>query len=435
MADTKAVVVVQQKSNALTGSLDEKFKAFQQIAANLALLQLNGWDTAQKTMSACWMADGAGMHPAVFMQNHYCILQDGRLSIEPKWEFVVGVLQSRIPGFVFKILEEDDRHAKVFMSDGKGNDHTVEYTVEDAKRQGLMGRKNMWSAGNTREGCLKQAIKRCGKRIGAGALMDLPLDFATLEPETEPTPSPAAVVQAAVEKVTGKKPEKAEEVPFEEVTGEFPGEDYPQAPIPADPQAPSPNTTTVRQRLAAAIKRDYGLTAKADVAEKVNFLYNAMLEETVGVAPDPKITFKPGQVGPMEAQQIIDFLEKKKAERGAKGAPQPSADPSPSEDAPPLTEEAPEAAPQRNSIDAYEALMATVARARKSIKPARPFVQEGPPNSGTFWFVDGATAREAGETESLKIQVAGEIVAPIDRLDHLNKILAAMCDKAERNGR
>src|SRR6267154_1717648 len=96
--------VVQYRSNALVGTLGEKVTAFDQIASNIAGLALNGWNTTQKAKAACWLADACGTHPATFMQNHYCLEMQGKLIVEPKWEYIVGVLQSRVPGFKFEIL-------------------------------------------------------------------------------------------------------------------------------------------------------------------------------------------------------------------------------------------------------------------------------------------------------------------------------------------
>lgn len=427
-----AVAVVPDRSrlNALVGTIEDRIRAFDQIAANLASLQLNGWDTVQKAKAACWLSDGAGMHPAIFMQNHYCMNMQGKLVVEPKWEFIVGILQSRVPGFRWKVLIETDDCAEVWMSDGR-NEHTVQYSLNDAKRQGLLGRGgNAWTAGNTREMCLKQAIKRCGRRLSSAALMDLPVSEAyEAISEADGQPSPTEVIDKAIEKVVGKP--QPTDVEFEEV--EAPSGE----PVPVEP------TRSPRQHLYAVMTRYYGKLGKDQVAEKASLIYNQMMKDSTGT--DPNVSFKRGEIGPVEAAQIATYLEAKMARGGAAssaagtseltGAPSSAA----SKVAPPTSsEEMPEpevdqAPVPRTAADAYDELMSTVGRARKLFD--RKFIQESPAGSSKFWFTDLTTFREAGDAQPIFLQRGQDIVASVEKIEQLNRILAATCDKQERGGR
>lgn len=454
--NTAVAVVDRSRMNALVGSLEERMRAFEQIAANIASLQLNGWSTVQKAKAACWLADAAGMHPATFMQNHWCLEIQGRLMVEPKWEFIVGVLQARVPGFKFEVLIETDDCAKVRMSDGNGNSQTVEYTLADAKRQGLLGRGgNAWTTGNTREMCFKQAVKRAGRRLSSAALMDLPVGLE----ETEIIPalpegrekSTATVIDEAIAKATGAP-----------AAG---GDGQPAAPARDGEQAPSQPSEdageTPRGKLFALLTRQYGKLSKQAALEKSSFLYNAMMKEETGVDPGETFT-KPGHIGPVEAERIAKYLQGKMEARqtaagaprvsGTEGAPavarvsevqgagitvawKPDGTMTREDDAAPEAETAPEPETAGPSVsDAYAELMQTVGRARKLFEPRR-FVKEAPEGSGKLWLVDQATFQQAGDVTSVRLAVGPDVVAPVEKLVQLNAILAAACDEKERGGR
>lgn len=437
-AEQVAVAVQDRsRSNALTGTVEERLKAFGQIAANLAQLSLNGWDEVPKALAACWLADGAGMHPAIFMNNHYCIkdAKTGRLLIEPKWEFVVGILQSRVAGFRWKVIEETPTAAEVVMWDAYGNEHRTRYTIEDAKRQGLLGRPNAWQS-NTREMCLKQAIKRCGRRIGAAALMDLPVnetEFADAEVVNGSGPNAEAAIDAALDKA--EKAGGPTDAEFEEAHA---------AGAPAE-EAPRGNQEPPRTRLAHLITERFGKLAKGPMVAKASELYNAMMLERTGV--NPGMNFKSAaEIGPFEAEQIVEWMtaqgaaphETSAGSQPGLGAQQGSA--APADDTPPAAEEdqgvfsvnipeQPAASPQ----EAYDELMTTVARARKLF--GRKYIQEGPVGSGKFWYTDLATFSKLGYEAAVKVQVGQEVVASADVLRSLNRVLAESCDEKERGGR
>jgi hypothetical protein len=427
------VVAYRPQSNALSGSLDEKLRAIEQIAANLAGLALNGWNNATRCKAACWLADGAGMHPAVFIQNHYVMEIQGKLLVEPKWEFIVGTLQSRVPGFKFEVLEEEDDHAKVRMSDGR-NEHTVSYSVEDAKRQGLLGRGgNMWTAGNTREGCLKQAIKRCGRRLSSAALMDLPVGIDGYQVlEAEPERSKPATAAEAIDGALAKAGVKTmpadspRDVAFEEVGSEPEGlGNDPEPPFGEDlmRELKQLDAAKVRARLVETIRKFYGSLSNQLISEKVAFLYNAMIEERTGSNPNAKFT-KTNPIGPVEAAEVIVYVTGKMREKN--GAPKPEPEATHEEDEAPPEEEA-----ERTTEKAYDQLMETVFRARR-LFPDRQFIQEHPAGSGKFWFTDRTTLREVGEQNSVLVQKGSEVLIPIDRLDAFARVLGATCDEKER---
>lgn len=405
------VAVASPRSNVLTGSLTELLAAFDQISSSMASLSLNGWNAVNKCKAACWLAHAAGVNPATFMQNHYCMEIQGKLLVEPKWEYIVGTLQSRVPGFKFEIVEEENDRATVRMSDGK-NEHTVTYTLEDARRQGLLNRGgNMWTSGNTREGCLKQAIKRCGRRLSSAALMDLPMgaDYIEVEDGSPPPPPASEEVKGAIDKLVAETSGAPKDTPFE---------DMPPEPPPPDP------ITALGERLTQM----FGKQSKAVRLEKASFLYNQMMLAKTGV--DPKQVFKRvDEIGPHEAQSILDFLDerdgKSEGSEEEESVPEPEGASEP-EAPPPLTD-------QELRSKAYSSLMETIYRARKLF--GRAFIQDHPTGSGKFWFTDLATFSQTGDEGPVKIMVAGQVVASTDKLEALNRVLSEACDKKERGGR
>lgn len=434
---TPALQVLPRSTNlnALAGTIDEKIRAFDQIAANLARLQLNGWDEAQKVKAGCWLADGAGMHPATFMHNHHCMLIKGKLVVEPKWEFVLGVLQSRVPGFKFEVLVETDDCAKVRMSDKSGAPpFEVEYSVEDARRQGLMGRDNAWSSGSTREMCFKQAVKRCGRRIGAAAMMDLPVgldSYVIVQPEVLPDAGKAAERAISEAVVLDDEPAGA--------AGEFGG----AAPSAATATPPDEDQGPLAA-LAAELANLYGKQSKAVLLEKASLIYNEMMKATTG--SDPHMIFKRAdQIGPAEARQMVEWLSKRRPLKGesvsearAPAVTEPAVvGGRPALEATPAPEPDTDAPPPAEGLDvarAYEDLMLTIKRAKRIFAP-RAFVVEYPEGSGKYWFNDATTFGQIGSEKPLKLMDQGEITAPAEVVAQLSRILKADCDKAERGGR
>lgn len=415
-AKETAVVVAQSmvaKSTAFIGTLDEKMRAFDQVAANLATLQLNGWDSVQKVKAGCWLADGAGEHPAVFMENHYCMNMSGKLLIEPRWEYVHARLKSGLPGFKFKVIHKGEDYCELYFADASGNEHTEKYTMEYAQKQGH-AQKDTYKK-NPIDMLFKQCYKRGADIIGAHVIMGImPLvsDWPE-EEERKPIPTTAEAISAAIEKAAGA----VVDVEFDEIeAADLPKNPPPERPFPPDEDG-SP-----RLRLYALMTSFYGKMTKAMAIEKSSVIYNAMMRETTGV--DPKVEFaKRGHIGPIEAEQMILYLKERMENKSAK-AVEPYDDGAP---------EAEGARIGRTVQEAYDDLFYTVNRARKLF--GRKFIQEAPPGSGKFWFTDLATFSQAGDEASVKIQVGGDIVAPVEKIEQLNRILTDSCDEKERNGR
>lgn len=465
MEQEKAIVVSGLTS--ISGTLEEKVKAFQQMSAAASSgLFPAGYDNVQKIQAACWFADGLGVHPTVYMEGVQPVQFGSKTMREPKWEFVNALLRARLPGFDFVVHEESEEACEIeFFAAGR-KPQRVRYTMDEAVKQGLAGtngRNRDTYEKNARKMLFKQNFKIGADRIGADVLSGLP--SLTFDEDATPTrePSTAEVLEAEIAKHmeqeiepnAGVAPDKVVPVAETHAGPEFrPGA---AAPAPADAVGP-------RKRAYLLIRQFYGGKITDAVAlEKASFLYNALQEEKTGVNPKAAFT-KAGHLGPVEAEQIIEYLTAKMAKAAAPtGAGEVGSQPpgaaatlkiehvggggvtwttEPDDDeAPPaeVVEPEPEA---RSARDAFNDLFTTVARARPlfGAKHAdgswtRSFIKEAPPGSGKFYYVDDATFREAGDSVSIKLQVGPDIVAPVAKLDQLNRILSAACDAAERERR
>ncbi len=364
--------ITQGPSRALSGPLDrgaihgtiaERIAAFDQIAANLAGLALNGWDTVQKAKAACWLADARRMHPAEFMENHYVLVVKGRLTIWPRWKYVLRVMKETLPGFRYKVESEADDHATVWVTDGT-DEHRVTYSLEDARRQGLLGREgNAWTSGSTREMCLARATTRACDRLG-GASRSAWLETET--PITEPAPEPHDELQRAI-------------------TG--PDHD----PVPA-PEAMAEPYDDPRTLLSERIEAIYGKLTKAAALGKASFLYCEMMKEETGQDPGTKFK-RADHIAPDTAQRMVAWLDRRGRESPM--LPSDDAQPPPREpDPPPLDDE-----PMPPAAHAHAALMAVVLRARKTV--GRDFVKEAPPGSRAFWYTHLETLRQLGTVSNV----------------------------------
>jgi len=478
---TEAPAVLPRNSNALVGTLDERIRAFDQVAANIATLQLNGWDTVQKAKAACWLADASGTHPATFMQNHYCMIMPphNKLVIEPRVEFVLASLQSRVPGFTWGVEIDTDDCQKVWMeAPGRGR-HEYEYTVADAKRQGLFNRANAWTGGNTREMCYKQAVKRCGRRFAADALLDMPVgvDGIELNEGSEREPSTADVIDKQIETVLREA--EGENAPLldemypatagsnggGDKAGSQPATDTRES---APPSSSQPAGKDPREVVGEQIAAIYGKLSKGEALKKAAQIYNALQKETTGV--DPQRVFKSVRdIGTVEADQMITYLRQKYGEKPtpgsrpvapaaattASGAPlavvhggAATESPLAGDDGPEEEQEDDDAPPDAEGggdtetvsdeeaakSSAFQRLLVTVERARKLFTDRR-FVSESPPGSGTLWLIDHPTFSAAGLATSVKLKKGDAILPPVDRLDQLCTILVGICDERERGGR
>lgn len=435
-----ALAVLPSKAfgNAIVGTIDERIRAFDQIAANLAGIALNGWDSVQKMKAGCWLADGKGEHPAVFIENHYVMLIKGRLTIEPKWEYMVRKLKETVPGFRFKVLIETDDCAKVWMSDGV-DQHEVEYSLSDAKRQGLLGRgENAWTTGSTREMCLKQAVKRCARRIGVGR-SSLPwVDVEMALPDDHEAPDAGVAAERAISDAV-----LVDDVPAVEAGADDEGAAPSRPPAtPPDSEGHTPPPEPKKDpllRLSTMLVKMYGKQPSKVALEKASLIYNEMMKEATGV--EHSWNFKStADIGPVQAQQMVDYLAARKAAPKGRAtvAESPTGDtevpPAPeAQDEPPPAEAPPDAS--RDLNDDYDDFMVLVKRAKKlfhSDAHPRRFVTEAPPGSGKMWFVDQATFSQVGKTASVKLSDQGEVAMSQQDLQALNRILSADCDTAER---
>lgn len=427
--------VVLSGMTAIVGTLDEKVRAFAQMAscASSGMFPA-GYDTIQKIIAAGWFGDGLNVHPTVYMEGIQPVQFGGKTVREPKWEFVNALLRSRLPGFDFTVHEESDEACEIeFVATGR-KPQRAKYTMAEAVSQGLAGpngRNRDGYAKNARKMLWKQCFKMGADRIGSDVLAGLPAMSFEIEPSDDSgrQPSTAETINEAINKAINK----ATAIDVEEVEA---GDDTPrsssagseaQAPAPAvgseRPAAPAPFTEdSPRLRLNALLTRFYGKLSKDTMAEKVNLLYNAMMKEQSGV--DPNVRFKKGDIGPVEAEQLIAYLEARMEKDKGAAAPAPADGDAPEAE----REERP-----RTAQDAYDDLMTTIHRARKLF--GRKFIQEAPPGSAKFWFTDLATFSQVGYEASVKLQVGPDVVAPMEKIEALNRILSEACDSKERAGR
>lgn len=460
--EKKGTEVILAGMTAIVGTLDEKAKAFAQIASAASSgLFPAGYDTVPKILAASWFADGLGVHPTIYMEGIQPVQFGGKTVREPKWEFINALLRSRLPGFDYEVNEESDIACEITFEASGRKSQPVRYTMADAVKQGLAGPNGRNRDGyekNARKMLWKQCFKMGADRIGADVLAGLPaMSFDAEDTLTEGREkSTATVIDEAIAKATGAP-----------AAG---GDGQPAAPARDGEQAPSQPSEdageTPRGKLFALLTRQYGKLSKQAALEKSSFLYNAMMKEETGVDPGETFT-KPGHIGPVEAERIAKYLQGKMEARqtaagapresGTEGAPavahtvrtsvsagtmtaevvtwKPDGTMAREDDAPPDAETAPEPEAAGPSLsDAYAELMATVGRARKLFEPRR-FVKEAPEGSGKLWYVDAATFQQAGDVTSVRLAVGPDVVAPVEKLVQLNAILAAACDEKERGGR
>ena len=440
---------VNRHSGALQGTLDEKMRAFAQYAANLAILNINGWDNVQKAMAACLLADGDDQHPATFMLNNYCMqMPGGKILVDPKWQHVISVLQSRVPNFSFKVIEETDEVATVEMSNGRDT-HRVSYSMKDAIRQGMAGpggRNTDTYRKNSREMLLAKAIKRCGPRVGAAALANMPMgDDLDLSEPTTPL-QPERLIERAVESVVGNG------APLAGVDASVKTKGRPEA------------TEDPIKVLSATMPKLYGKQSVPVSLKNATVLYNAMMKEETGVDPKRAPFRSVREIGPIDAEKLTAYihvlLERKKAkssgpddgETGAsEGTGEPivagqerggeSAAPPPDEDVPPPAEVEMEPEPDDltpGPLDEVGEFMSVVARARKALgSPKRNFVQEITDADGVTrsWYTDQTTFLKIGHAASILLVKNGEVIIEPEKLARLRVVLSDAVDAAERGGR
>jgi len=382
-AETSLEVVRSQALNPITGSLPEKMLAFKQMMSDLSMSGIAppGWESAQKIAMACWMGDALGMHPVLVMQNHHVATFNGKLMIEPKWEFMLGLVRARLPGFWYETVEESDEKFEAIFHRGKES-HRVTYTQEDAQRQGFAVKDTYKT--HSREMFLKQGMKRGLKRIASDVLMGF---SAEIEVEND---AAAPLAAAAQLEAAGAPAVEAQAIL-----------DY-------------------REALSKLIDRVWGagkVVKKETKLQVCNVTLKQMAKEQGEPAPPP--LKNAAELSPFAAKSIHDYLAAKYPEgatakvddlagNGAQEAPAatgrgeaPPASP-PVEEAPPALEAAAAPPPPVKATESDEArerdeadgridtLMAVVREAQKKL-PGRTFVKEAPAGSKKFWLVDADT--------------------------------------------
>lgn len=408
------VAVVNTALTSIGGTLEEKTKAFQQIGACASSgLFPAGYNEVPKIVAACWFADGLGIHPTAYMEGVQPVQFGGKTVREPKWEFVNALLRSRLPGFDYEVHEDSDVACDItFVATGR-KPQRVRYTMEQAAKQGLADKDTYKK--NPRQMLWKQCFKMGADRIGADALAGLPPMVQEAEEVAETNGAPQPTVAELVEN-TIREAEK----------------NVPQPPPPPPIEKP-------HAYLGKLLVKMYGPQKKDVMAGKVSFLWNSMIEAETGVNPNQEFK-KADELGPADAERLCRFIEARVSvkaaaaaradESPAPGNPEP-ATPPPDDDAPPPMEAEP---PRRTRETAYEELHVVVARAKKLLAP-RVFIQEAPAGGGVFWFVDEPVLKQTGDSQALKVMKAGTVVPTIEKLEHITRILAQMCDEKERGGR
>ncbi len=381
------------------GTLSEKITAFHQIgAAAAAGIYPAGYTTPQRAIAACWGADALGVHPFTFMQGVHVMEIDGKTILEPKWEFMLGIVTARLPGFRWKALKETTEVCEIWVSDGHA-EHTVSYTIADATRQGLVDKpKSQLYKANVREGLFKQALKRALKRIGPHVLMGMPAGFLPDPGEDGPAPPETRTASGAEVVVEG---------------------------------------TATTEELSAELVRVYGKQGVVRALERCSFL----LKEIAGV----EIKFKSvREIGPVEAGQIVRRL------KGMADAPRPTEPPAavapvvapvkeaggevkpdpvgdlgaepPAESDFPVLEaaEAEAVAQAQNDADgSWEGFLRLVDRGRKVLKTGatgqkRAIVAEGAKDKGKLYCNDQRLLEAAGHVDL----ATGRATAPLLLLDN-----------------
>lgn len=422
----------------VTGTLEEKVKAFQQISSTAAAMVFSayGYDTVPKILAACWNADALMVHPATYMTSVWAIeMERGgrkRTVIEPRWEFLHALLKSRLPGFKFKVIAKTPEKCELYFADGDGNEHTEIYTMADAQRQGLAAKETYKS--NPVEMLFKQCYKRGADVIGAHILMGLPptrYDDDAVEPP--PQRPPDALDKAITGE--GEKPEPAKK------------KAKATAPPPAAGRSPI-------LRLSDMLAKRYGSMKPAEALQKTTILYNQMVKEQTGANPR-RVFSRVDELGPVEAEQMISYLTEYDARKAKAAKPEEHVDPETGEIVDPETGEVTDAAPEpetppepettpvheapdygppdEDGAITYDSFLVLVKRARGIFK--RQFLKESPTGSHSYWFIDQETFGKLGYPTSVHMQKDGAQKIDQQALEGLYKVLAEDCDEAERSRR
>lgn len=397
----------------IEGTLPEKLAAFKSMAEALCAANVApaGWEKPADFMAGCWMGDALGIHPLMFMMRNHVMNIDGRRFVEPSKEFITALLSARLPGFTWGVTHETDKVAEVWMeAPGRGR-HVVRYTTEDAAEQGLLAR---WQKrGGVKAMLFKQAVKKCGFRIGPDVMLGLPAgagDFVDAE-------------------VVPSEPVKPPEKSVAEIVDDLVEE----------------NPIDYRAALAAKIDQMYGKLHHKTKLMKLTWLANEMRREQ---KREPVEYDRAGNVPQADAKEVLDWLNKR-------GAPEPPVIPGTDvvraedayeNDVPSMSdrhagegvETADDVPPEDEDIEVLaddslydvDTLFRVCKEASKVTKLSyRTWIKESPAGSGVYWFTDMGIRITLGLSEAVKLKKDKVQVAPGPVVELLIKAVRAEMEK------
>ncbi len=353
--------------------LAAKKEAFASLAQLVRTGMWPGCKTVDDALVICWIADSLGIHPAVALQHVYRFTSGtGRSGMGFSWRLKWGLAQARIPGIEKQVVRQDAIECVVRGRRSPADAwETVSYTMEQARRQGLVTRNPLYTQDHE-DMLFKQAMSRLVDRIAGDVMIGLA------------TPELPSEMEPAFQEDAGERSEAqaadGEQRPMEDLT---PSSDE------AAPAAVAPNALDMldnaeawRGRIAEHVRAFYA-PAKISQAR----LMNIVMEAHHRITGEQVHWRKLEDVDRDQAEAIQIFLEENMA--GKPGAapvvpivarPQDDPDPrQPGEDAPPPIDKPSDAAPDRG----FDRLMLTL---KNVATKTRPFIRETRP--GLRWVSD-----------------------------------------------
>lgn len=413
------------------GTLTEKIAAFKEMANAFAQMRLNGWDDTPKCLVACWLSDGLGMHPALFMQNNWVAKFKGdKIVVMPQWPFMLALVRSRVPNFKFKLVIDEEDKCSVWMTNGR-DEHTETYTLRDAQRQGLVSLTadgkpdyaakdwsyNAWKGGNIREMLRAKVIRRCANIVAPEVMMGLPNagdseadDMPAPTAKQVPVPPEApALERAAVEGAKADEPKPADwnEALRTELRARCGGgmtgkkmlekANVVRADLKRDPLTETPTADQARE-IVEHLRAQYPNVGfpeeqtKATGAEKDSSPSGKVAAAPVS-QPKPVEDHGYAENGPPHTAGLID-----NAIALDDSVPEPDPEPKPG-------------APAADPDESYKTVLALAEIAKKHADPQiakSRFVVEAPAGSGQHHFLHGAIARKLGFETGIRLTLDGK---------------------------
>lgn len=199
-------MVTVQQTGGLAVITPSDFEMYRTIAAWASKSQLvpdHFKGKPEDSLIAMLIGREMGVPPMIALQKGFVI--KGKFDMEVKVK--IGVAQERVPDFDFEIVELSEVKCTVKGGRKGKNQQTVTYTMEDAKRAGLLEEKDSKFGkpykehpgffSNPKDQLMWRAVGRLLNLTCAGALFNIvPMLAATLEdePEVKHEPSEAVVV-------------------------------------------------------------------------------------------------------------------------------------------------------------------------------------------------------------------------------------------------